>query len=99
MTDPVFVLLGIPDVNGSIRGKALRPDAFEAATAQGTVMTDLILGLDPVDTPITDYDRYFAALDRAFTGAMDLPSPVISISQAAPGPSSTPRLSPWSRPV
>lgn len=58
MTDPVFVLLGIPDVNGSIRGKALRPDAFEAATAQGTVMTDLILGLDPVDTPITDYERF-----------------------------------------
>jgi len=26
-----FVLLGIPDVNGSIRGKALRPTAFEAA--------------------------------------------------------------------
>ena len=23
-----FVLLGIPDMNGSIRGKALRPDAF-----------------------------------------------------------------------
>lgn len=58
MSDPEFVLLGIPDVNGSIRGKALRPAAFETALRHGTVMTDLILGLDPVDTPITDYERF-----------------------------------------
>jgi glutamine synthetase len=62
-----FVLLGIPDVNGSIRGKALRPDAFEYALRQGTVMTDLILGLDPVDTPITHYERFGIR-----TGAADL---------------------------
>src|SRR2546422_4902482 len=62
-----FVLLGIPDVNGSIRGKALRPDAFEAAVEHGTVMTDLILGLDPVDTPITDFARFGIR-----TGAADL---------------------------
>jgi glutamine synthetase len=62
-----FVLLGIPDVNGSIRGKALRPDAFEAALAHGTVMTDLIIGLDPVDTPITDFERFGIR-----TGAADL---------------------------
>ena len=62
-----FVLLGIPDVNGSIRGKALRPDAFDQALRQGTVMTDLILGLDPVDTPITDYERFGIR-----TGAADL---------------------------
>jgi glutamine synthetase len=62
-----FVLLGIPDVNGSIRGKALRPDAFETALRYGTVMTDLILGLDPVDTPITDYERFGIR-----TGAADL---------------------------
>jgi glutamine synthetase len=62
-----FVLLGIPDVNGSIRGKALRPEAFEATLAHGTVMTDLILGLDPVDTPITAYDRFGIR-----TGAADL---------------------------
>src|SRR5204863_4032463 len=55
---PEFVLLGIPDVNGSIRGKALRPAAFETALRQGTVITDLILGLDPVDAPITDYERF-----------------------------------------
>ncbi|MFL5798344.1 MAG: glutamine synthetase family protein [Actinomycetota bacterium] len=55
---PELVLLGIPDVNGSIRGKALRPSAFDAALRQGTVMTDLILGLDPVDAPITDYERF-----------------------------------------
>lgn len=53
-----LVLLGVPDVNGSIRGKAFRPSAFEAALRHGTVMTDLILGLDPVDTPITDYERF-----------------------------------------
>jgi glutamine synthetase len=65
--DEGFVLLGVPDVNGSIRGKALRPAAFEAALADGTVMTDLILGLDPVDTPITDYERFGIR-----TGAADL---------------------------
>jgi glutamine synthetase len=53
-----FILLGMPDVNGSIRGKALRPAAFESALRHGTVMTDLLLGLDPTDTPITDYTRF-----------------------------------------
>jgi glutamine synthetase len=62
-----FVLLAIPDMNGSIRGKALRPAAFDAAVRHGTVMTDLILGLDPVDTPIADYERFGIR-----TGAADL---------------------------
>jgi glutamine synthetase len=62
-----FVLLGIPDINGSIRGKALRPGAFETALVHGTVMTDLIIGLDPVDTPIADYERFGIR-----TGAADL---------------------------
>ncbi len=62
-----FVLLAIPDMNGSLRGKALRPDAFEVAVARGTVMTDLILGLDPTDTPIADYERFGIR-----TGAADL---------------------------
>ena len=53
-----FVLLGLPDVHGSIRGKALRPAAFEAALQEGTVMTDLLLALDPTDQPITDYERF-----------------------------------------
>jgi glutamine synthetase len=53
-----FVLLGIPDVHGSIRGKALRPAAFEAAVREGTVMTDLLLALDPTDQPITDYESF-----------------------------------------
>jgi glutamine synthetase len=65
--DPGFVLLGIPDMNGSIRGKALRPAAFESALRHGTVMTDLILGLDPVDAPISDYERFGIR-----TGAADL---------------------------
>jgi glutamine synthetase len=62
-----FVLLAIPDMNGSLRGKALRPDAFETAVRNGTVMTDLILGLDPVDAPIADYERFGIR-----TGAADL---------------------------
>jgi glutamine synthetase len=53
-----LVLLGMPDVNGYLRGKALRRDAFDAAVRDGTVMTDLLLALDPVDTPITDYARF-----------------------------------------
>ncbi len=53
-----FVLLGFPDVNGSIRGKALRPGAFEAAVRDGAVVTDLLLALDPTDLPITDYERF-----------------------------------------
>jgi glutamine synthetase len=53
-----FILLGIPDVNGSIRGKALRPDVFQSAVENGTVMTDLLLALDPVDMPINDYERF-----------------------------------------
>lgn len=52
-----FVLLGMPDVNGSLRGKALRPDAFASALRDGAVMTDLLLALDPTDAPITDYER------------------------------------------
>jgi glutamine synthetase len=53
-----FVLLGMPDVNGAIRGKALRPAAFESALKNGSVMTDLLLGLDPTDTPISDYTQF-----------------------------------------
>ena len=56
--DEGFVLLGFPDVNGAIRGKALRPAAFESAVRHGTVITDLLLGLDPTDTPITDYSTF-----------------------------------------
>ncbi len=62
-----FVLLGVPDMNGSLRGKALRPDAFEAAVEHGTVTTDLILGLDPTDAPIVDYERFGIR-----TGAADM---------------------------
>src|SRR3984893_6156308 len=53
-----FILLGMPDGNGSIRGKALRPAAFESAIRDGTVMTDLLLALDPTDTPISDYTKF-----------------------------------------
>jgi glutamine synthetase len=62
-----FILLGMPDVNGSIRGKALRPAAFESALRHGTVMTDLLLALDPTDTPISDYTKFGIR-----TGAGDL---------------------------
>ena len=53
-----YVLLGFPDLNGYLRGKALRRNAFEAAVRDGTVMTDLLLGLDPVDAPITSYESF-----------------------------------------
>src|SRR5919109_2179845 len=53
-----FVFLGLPDVNGSIRGKAFRPEAFESALRSGTMMTDLVLALDPTDAPITDYQQF-----------------------------------------
>jgi glutamine synthetase len=66
-SDGEFVLLAMPDMNGSMRGKALRPQAFESALRHGTVMTDLILGLDPTDTPIADYERFGIR-----TGAADL---------------------------
>jgi glutamine synthetase len=66
-TGQEFVLLAIPDMNGSLRGKALRPAAFESAVRHGTVMTDLILGLDPVDHPIEDYETFGIK-----TGAADL---------------------------
>jgi glutamine synthetase len=58
LADAEYVLLGFPDVHGSIRGKAMRPDAFAAAVREGTVMTDLLLALDPTDTPITDYEAF-----------------------------------------
>lgn len=53
-----FVLLGLPDMHGSVRGKALRPTAFESALEHGTVMTDLLLALDPTDEPITTYESF-----------------------------------------
>ena len=53
-----FTFVGVPDVNGSNRGKAFRPAAFESALRHGTVMTDLLLALDPIDTPITDYTAF-----------------------------------------
>jgi glutamine synthetase len=53
-----FVLLGIPDVNGVMRGKALRRPAFDAALRDGTTVTDLLLALDPSDVPISDYEGF-----------------------------------------
>jgi glutamine synthetase len=67
LAEAEFILLGFPDLHGSIRGKALTPSAFEAAVRDGTVFTDLLLALDPTDTPITDYDRF-----GINTGAGDL---------------------------
>jgi glutamine synthetase len=58
VSDTQYVLLALPDVNGYLRGKALRRTAFDAAVDDGTVMTDLLLGLDPVDTPISDYEGF-----------------------------------------
>ncbi len=57
-SDTEFVLTGIVDINGSIRGKAIRRDTFEDSIERGFPITDLLLALDPVDTPITDYSDY-----------------------------------------
>src|SRR4029079_6619063 len=58
-TDDVeFVLLGIPDLNASLRGKALSAQAFESAVRNGAAMTDLLLPLEPLDVPIADYERF-----------------------------------------
>jgi glutamine synthetase len=62
-----YILLGIPDAHGQVRGKAMRPAAFEAALRDGAMTTDLLLGLDPTDTPITDYTEFGIR-----TGAGDL---------------------------
>lgn len=51
-----MVVVALADVNGSLRGKALRPAAFERCVERGLPMTDLLLGLDPVDTPISAYE-------------------------------------------
>jgi glutamine synthetase len=53
-----YVLLGMPDVNGQLRGKAMRRPAFEAALRDGAVLTDLLLAIDPVDAPIIDYEGF-----------------------------------------
>lgn len=54
-----FVLLALPDVHGALRGKALSARTFEGIVEQGaTTVTDLLLALDPVDEPITDYERF-----------------------------------------
>lgn len=57
LDDVEFVLLGFPDMNGTLRGKAMRPEAFEAAVRHGAAMTDLLLALDTLDMPIADYER------------------------------------------
>jgi glutamine synthetase len=62
-----YVLLGVPDMNGQLRGKALREEAFEAAVEEGAATTDLLLGLDPVDAPISTYEEFGIR-----TGAADL---------------------------
>src|SRR3977135_91935 len=53
-----FILVGLPAVKGPYRCNALRPAAFESAVRDGTVMTDLLLALDPTDTPISDYTKF-----------------------------------------
>ena len=53
-----YVLVGMPDVNGQLRGKAMRGAAFETALREGAVLTDLLLAIDPVDAPIIDYEGF-----------------------------------------
>ena len=53
-----WILVGIPDLNGSVRGKALRPAAFETVLDEGLVMTDLLLALDPIVETTADHNSY-----------------------------------------
>jgi glutamine synthetase len=53
-----MVLVGLPDINGALRGKAMRGHVFKRALQRGSPLTDLILALDPVDAPITDYQNF-----------------------------------------
>ena len=55
-TSTRFVALGIPDLNGSIRGKAMRPSEFETAVTNGASLTNLMLAVDPLDAPIDSYE-------------------------------------------
>src|SRR5437764_37193 len=50
-----FVLLGMADIHGGLRGKALAQKEFQAAVERGWApLGDLFLALDPVDAAI-DY--------------------------------------------
>ena len=67
-----FVLLGIPDMNGSIRGKALRPAAFDAAVERvravgATVVTDVHVNPNAQHREIwlQDLDGYLVVLADA----------------------------------
>ena len=81
-------------MNGSLRGKALRPAAFEAAVEHGTVMTDLILGRDNPWPRLYDPSRVNAkalptyAKDNLTVAALykDLATPgqVSDVSEIAP---------------
>lgn len=59
MTDTVsnryrFVLLGVPDIRGTLRGKVLTAREFDAVLERGYApLSSLFLALDPADQPIT----------------------------------------------
>lgn len=62
------VMVSFPDVNGVLRGKAFTSKAFEGIRHRnGTVFTNLLLALDPLDVPITTFEAFGIA-----SGAADL---------------------------
>lgn len=56
---PDTVVLSFPDVNGVLRGKSFTTDAFEGICRRNNaVFTNLLLALDPLDTPITTFQTF-----------------------------------------
>jgi glutamine synthetase len=56
-----FVLLGVPDVHGALRGKAFTSAEFQRVVSTGSApLTDLMLALDPLDEPIVTFTEFGA---------------------------------------
>jgi glutamine synthetase len=51
-SDLEWIVLATPDLNHSLRGKALSAKEFATATESGSSITDLILAVDGLDDPI-----------------------------------------------
>lgn len=74
--DSRWTLLGFPDVNGSLRGKAITAGQLDEVLRHGSPVTDLLFGLDSVDEPISTLDTLGIK-----SGAPDL---LLKVDQDAP---------------
>ena len=56
---PDSVMLSFSDVNGVLRGKSFTADAFDGICRRNNaVFTNLLLALDPLDTPISTFQTF-----------------------------------------